>query len=376
MIDPQAYLKILMAEDISFFSGVPDSLLKDFCACVTDTLASTDHIIAANEGAAVGLAIGHHLGAGKVPLVYLQNSGLGNVVNPLLSLASPEVYGIPMLIMIGWRGEPGFKDEPQHVHQGRVMMPMLDTMGIDAVILSDELEEAKAQTKRAAADARRTNSPVALVIRKGLFGPYANITAPNDLQISREEAIITAASAVEEDAAIICTTGMASRELFEFRATKNEGHHRDFLTVGGMGHASQIALGLALAQNNRPVYCFDGDGAAIMHMGSMAISGQSDCNNFVHIVFNNGAHASVGGQPTVGLDVNLPLIAKACGYSVIVSVDTVEELVEAIADTQNEHVGSSFIEVKTRAGNRKDIGRPTSTPAQNKVDLMKFLGEN
>ena len=373
MIDPQSYLKILMTENVSFFSGVPDSLLKDFCACVTDTLSSTDHIIASNEGAAVGLAIGHHLGTGKLPLVYLQNSGLGNLVNPLLSLASPEVYGIPMLIMIGWRGEPGYKDEPQHVHQGKVTISMLDTMGIDAVILSDELEEAEAQTKKAAADALRMKSPVALVVSKGLFGPYANTPVPNNFQISREEAIITAASAVEEDGVIICTTGMASRELFESRASKNEGHHRDFLTVGGMGHASQIALGLALAQSNRPVYCFDGDGATIMHMGSMAISGQSDCNNFVHIVFNNGAHASVGGQPTMGLNINLPMIAKACGYSVVVSVDTVDGLIKAMTDAQNNLFGSSFIEVKTRAENRKDIGRPTSTPAQNKVDLMKFL---
>ena len=241
MIDPKDYLEILVSNDINFFSGVPDSLLKEFCACVTDTFSEDNHIIAANEGAAVGLGIGHHLGTGKMPLIYLQNSGLGNTINPILSLASPEVYGIPMLIMIGWRGEPGLKDEPQHVHQGRVMISMLDTMNIDAIVLSDELEEAKIQTEKAILSARKTNSPVALLVSKGLFSDYDYISPQSNLNISREDAIIAAASVVENDAIIISTTGMASRELFEYRASKNEGHHRDFLTVGGMGHASQIA---------------------------------------------------------------------------------------------------------------------------------------
>ena len=376
MIDPKDYLEILVSNDINFFSGVPDSLLKEFCACVTDTFSEDNHIIAANEGAAVGLGIGHHLGTGKMPLIYLQNSGLGNTINPILSLASPEVYGIPMLIMIGWRGEPGLKDEPQHVHQGRVMISMLDTMNIDAIVLSDELEEAKIQTEKAILSARKTNSPVALLVSKGLFSDYDYISPQSNLNISREDAIIAAASVVENDAIIISTTGMASRELFEYRASKNEGHHRDFLTVGGMGHASQIALGIALAQKRRPVYCFDGDGAAIMHMGSMAISGQAKCDNFIHVFFNNGAHASVGGQPTVGLDISFPMIAQACGYSNVLSVDTRHELLNAIIDAQKAaNTGASFIEVKTGAKNRKDIGRPTATPSQNKTDLMKFLAK-
>ena len=376
MIDPKDYLEILVSNDINFFSGVPDSLLKEFCACVTDTFSEDNHIIAANEGAAVGLGIGHHLGTGKMPLIYLQNSGLGNTINPILSLASPEVYGIPMLIMIGWRGEPGLKDEPQHVHQGRVMISMLDTMNIDAIVLSDELEEAKIQTEKAILSARKTNSPVALLVSKGLFSGYDYISPQSNLNISREDAIIAAASVVENDAIIISTTGMASRELFEYRASKNEGHHRDFLTVGGMGHASQIALGIALAQKRRPVYSFDGDGAAIMHMGSMAISGQAKCDNFIHVIFNNGAHASVGGQPTVGLDISFPMIAEACGYSTVLSVDTRHELLNAITDAQiAANTGESFIDVKTGAKNRKDIGRPTATPSQNKTDLMKFLAK-
>ena len=314
MLAPSDYLRVLGDAGVTFFTGVPDSLLKEFCACVTMSLKPEDHVIAANEGASVGLAIGHYIGTGSLPLVYLQNSGLGNTVNPLLSLASPEVYGTPMLLMLGWRGEPGKKDEPQHVHQGRVMVKMLEDMDLPVVVLSDDIAEAEAQTKAAAQQARDINGPVALVVKKGTFDKFAAPKAEADLPMGREEAIMAAAETLEDNAAVICTTGMPSRELFEFRARNEAGHHRDFLTVGGMGHSSQIALGLAMAQTDRPVYCFDGDGAALMHMGSMAITGQSGAKNLIHLVFNNGVHGSVGGQPTVGFDIDMPTIATVCGY--------------------------------------------------------------
>lgn len=373
MLAPSDYLRVLGDAGVTFFTGVPDSLLKEFCACVTVSLKPEDHVIAANEGASVGLAIGHYIGTGSLPLVYLQNSGLGNTVNPLLSLASPEVYGTPMLIMLGWRGEPGKKDEPQHVHQGRVMVKMLEDMDLPVVILSDDIAEAEAQTKAAAQQARDINGPVALVVKKGTFDKFAAPKAEADLPMGREEAIMAAAETLEDNAAVICTTGMPSRELFEFRARNNAGHHRDFLTVGGMGHASQIALGLAMAQTDRPVYCFDGDGAALMHMGSMAITGQSGAKNLIHLVFNNGVHGSVGGQPTVGFDIDMPTIATACGYATAQRVTTKEDLQSAIAAARATD-GVTFIEVQVRPGNRADIGRPTSTPAQNKVAMMKFLG--
>lgn len=373
MLDPRAYLTTLTDAGVSFFTGVPDSLLKEICACITATLGPDDHVIAANEGASVGLAIGHYVGTGNLPLVYLQNSGLGNTVNPILSLASPEVYGVPMLIMLGWRGEPGKKDEPQHVHQGRVMVAMLEAMDIPVITISDDPAEADAQTKAAAAKAREINGPVAIVIRKGTFDKFegaAKVTS--DHPMGREEAIMAAAALLEDDAAVICTTGMPSRELFEFRARAEAGHQRDFLTVGGMGHASQIALGLAMARPDRPVYCFDGDGAALMHMGSMAITGQSGCSNLIHLVFNNGVHGSVGGQPTVGFAIDMPAIATACGYASAVRVETAEALADAVALARKAD-GPTCIEVQVRPGNRADIGRPTTTPAQNKVALMDFL---
>ncbi|MEN9012839.1 MAG: phosphonopyruvate decarboxylase, partial [Yoonia sp.] len=271
------------------------------------------------------------------------------------------------------QADQGLKDEPQHVHQGRVMIKMLEDMDLPVVVLSDDITEAEAQTKAAAQQARDINGPVALVVKKGTFDSYAAPKAEADLPMGREEAIMAAAETLEDDAAVICTTGMPSRELFEFRARNEAGHHRDFLTVGGMGHASQIALGLAMAQTDRPVYCFDGDGAALMHMGSMAITGQSNAKNLIHLVFNNGVHGSVGGQPTVGFDIDIPTIATACGYASAQRVDTKEALQNAIAAAKATN-GVTFIEVQVRPGNRADIGRPTSTPAQNKIAMMKFLG--
>lgn len=373
MLCPTDYLRVLGDSGVTFFTGVPDSLLKEFCACVTMTLKPEDHLISANEGAAVGLAIGHYIGTGSLPLVYLQNSGLGNVVNPLLSLASPEVYGTPMLLMLGWRGEPGTKDEPQHVHQGRVMAKMLEDMDLPFVVLSEDMVEAEVQTKAAAQQARDINGPVALVVKKNTFDKYAAPEVEADLPLGREEAIIAAAETLEDNAAVICTTGMPSRELFEFRARNEAGHDRDFLTVGGMGHASQIALGLAMAQPARPIYYFDGDGAILMHMGSMAITGQSNAKNLIHLVFNNGVHGSVGGQPTVGFNIDMPKIAIACGYASAQRVTNKEGLHSAITMARATD-GVSFIEVQVRPGNRADIGRPTSTPEQNKVAMMKFLG--
>ena len=373
MLCPTDYLRVLGDSGVTFFTGVPDSLLKEFCACVTVTLKPEDHLISANEGAAVGLAIGHYIGTGSLPLVYLQNSGLGNVVNPLLSLASPEVYGTPMLLMLGWRGEPGKKDEPQHVHQGRVMAKMLEDMDLPFVVLSEDMVEAEVQTKAAAQQARDINGPVALVVKKNTFDKYAAPEVEADLPLGREEAIIAAAETLEDNAAVIFTTGMPSRELFEFRARNEAGHDRDFLTVGGMGHASQIALGLAMAQPARPIYYFDGDGAILMHMGSMAITGQSNAKNLIHLVFNNGVHGSVGGQPTVGFNIDMPKIAIACGYASAQRVTNKKGLHSAITMARATD-GVSFIEVQVRPGNRADIGRPTSTLEQNNVAMMKFLG--
>ncbi|NNC38829.1 MAG: phosphonopyruvate decarboxylase [Acidimicrobiales bacterium] len=372
MLNAEDYLTVLQDGGISFFCGVPDSLLKQICACITDTLSAKDHIITANEGAAVGLAIGYHLATGEVPLVYMQNSGLGNVVNPFMSLASPEVYGIPVVMLIGWRGRPGVKDEPQHVHQGRVTQAMLDSMDIPYVVLSDDIDTAREDTKSAIAKAKETNGSVAILVKKGTFDAYKMTHNFPDFPLEREEAIIEIANSIEANAAVVCTTGMPSRELFEHRARTGARHETDFLTVGGMGHASQIALGMALQQSNRPIYCIDGDGAALMHMGSLTISGTNAGSNFTHFIVNNGAHESVGGQPTVGLDIDFPAIAKASGYNHAVRVTTAAEIKSEIENARTID-GPVFIEVLVKAGHRIDIGRPTTTPAENKAALMAFL---
>ena len=373
MIRPQFFYDTLAKYGIDFYAGVPDSLLKNLCAYITDHADMPHNIIAANEGGAMGLAVGHYLATGKIPVVYMQNSGEGNIINPLASLTDKDVYNIPVLLVIGWRGKPGVHDEPQHVKQGKVTTSLLNVMGIDYTVISKEEDKAEAQIKKAVDDMQRTKECYALVIEKDTFETYTlQHVEKNDFTLSREEAIQTVAAALGPKDVIVSTTGMISRELFEYRTSKDEGHERDFLTVGSMGHASQIALGIALEKLDRKVWCFDGDGAAIMHMGGMAIVASKQPKNYVHVVFNNGAHDSVGGQPTVGLDIDLPRIARAVGYTHTYSVKTIEDLLQILTEVKQD-VGPTLLEVKVKKGNRKDLGRPTTTPIQNKEALMDFL---
>lgn len=375
MICPKFFYDTLASYGIDFYAGVPDSLLKNLCAYITDHADAAHNIIAANEGGAMGLAVGHYLATSQIPVVYMQNSGEGNIINPLASLTDPDVYNIPVLLVIGWRGKPGVHDEPQHVKQGKVTTGLLNVMGIDYTVLSKEEDKAEAQIKKAVTFMQTTKQCYALVIEKDTFDAYTlQNVEKNDLTMSREEAIQTVAAALGEKDTIVSTTGMISRELFEYRTAMNQGHERDFLTVGSMGHASQIALGIALAKTDRKVWCFDGDGATIMHMGSMAIVANKAPKNYVHVVFNNGAHDSVGGQPTVGLKINLPAVAQAVGYSIVYSVETLDYLHELIAKIKNLE-GLIFLEVKVKKGNRKDLGRPTTTPIQNKEAFMSFLAD-
>ena len=376
MIRPEFFIEALREKGIDCFAGVPDSLLKNICAYITDHFDAAHNIIAANEGAAVGLAAGHYLATGQPACVYMQNSGEGNIINPLASLTDQEVYNIPVLLLIGWRGRPGVHDEPQHVKQGKVTTGLLNVMGVNYEVLSKEEDKAAKQIEKAA-KALANKDVFALVIEKDTFEDYKlqNVEV-NDLNMTREEAIQTVAATLGEKDCIVSTTGMISRELFEYRAAMNQGHERDFLTVGSMGHASQIALGIAMAKTDRKVWCFDGDGAAIMHMGSMAIVANKAPKNYVHVVFNNGAHDSVGGQPTVGLKIDLSAVAKAVGYKAAISVSNKEELEKELS-TLNSQLstlgGPILIEVQVRKGNRKDLGRPTTTPIQNKEALMDFL---
>ena len=372
MITPQFFIEKLQREGIEFYAGVPDSLLKNVCAYITDHFDSKHNIIAANEGGAVALAAGYHLATGNVGCVYMQNSGEGNAVNPLASLTDREVYHIPLLLLIGWRGRPGVHDEPQHVKQGKVTTGLLNVMGINYEVLSKEEDKVSVQIEKAMRSIRETGDAYALVVEKDTFDNYSlQNVVKNEYEMSREEAIQTVAASIPNNAVIVSTTGMISRELFEYRTAMGQGHERDFLTVGSMGHASQIALGIALQHPERKVYCFDGDGASIMHMGNMAIVGSKHPNNYVHVIFNNGAHDSVGGQPTVGHEIDLVEIAHAMHYDDAVCVWTPEQLKQAQDNVLIE--GLQLIEVRVKKGNRKDLGRPTTTPIQNKEALMDFL---
>ena len=376
MLHPKLFIDTLGSHGINFFAGVPDSLLKNICAYIADNLDERHNIIAANEGAAVALAAGHYLATGVPGVVYMQNSGEGNIINPLASLTDKEVYNIPLLLLIGWRGCPGIHDEPQHVKQGKVTTGLLNIMGINYDVLSKDEEKAIQQIQKAV-DALRHKEVYALVIEKDTFEDYQlQNKEANDLTMTREEAIQMVAACLGEKDAVVSTTGMISRELFEYREQQQQGHERDFLTVGSMGHASQIALGIALEKTDRRIWCFDGDGATIMHMGSMAIVASKAPRNYVHVVFNNGAHDSVGGQPTVGLKINLPAVAKAVGYAEACSINNKEELEKALSALNNTlsiASGPVLLEVKVKKGNRKNLGRPTTSPIQNKEALMSFL---
>jgi phosphonopyruvate decarboxylase len=373
MLDcPSVYDK-LRTLDIGLFAGVPDSLLKNFCAYITDHAEDDHHLITANEGAAIGLATGYHLATGKLALVYMQNSGQGNAINPLVSLADPDVYSIPMLLLIGWRGEPGHRDEPQHTKQGKITLALLECLDIPYKVLPETLDEALSSIDEAVADARRLSAPVALVVRKGTFAPYSlTQKTANPYTMSREEVVRRLVESLPSSAVIVSTTGKASRELFEIRASLGHPPGGDFLTVGSMGHASHIALGVARAQPKRQVYCLDGDGALLMHMGALATIGSAGPTNFKHLLINNGAHESVGGQPTAGFDVDFPAIAKACGYRVTDSTNRVDELASKL-DSLSSSEGPSLLEIRTQCGARAELGRPTTTPLENKQTFMRRL---
>lgn len=367
---PEAIFETIRGQGIDFFTGVPDSLLKDFCAYVTDNASESDHVITANEGNAIALASGHYLGTARPALVYMQNSGLGNAVNPLLSLADAEVYSIPMLLLIGWRGEPGVKDEPQHVKQGRVMIGMLDAMEIPWFELAADTPDAGAVIAEACTLMRERKMPVALLVRKGTFETYKlQKEAVTDYPMNREGAVKCVVDLLDDDDVVISTTGKTSRELYEYRAARGDGHGNDFLTVGAMGHTSSIAMGVAHSRPGHRTICLDGDGSMLMHLGALAIIGQSGLANLVHVVINNGAHDSVGGQPTVGFAIDAPAIAKSCGYAQVLSASSAQEVKQAFAQLTGTR-GPALLEIRANKGARSDLGRPKSTPVENRDALM------
>lgn len=364
--------------DSDFYTGVPDSQLKALCDYLMDKYGVTPehHIICANEGNSVALGTGYHLATGKIPVIYMQNSGEGNIVNPVASLTNVNVYAIPQIFIIGWRGEPGVHDEPQHIYQGKITIELLKNLDICTFIISNdttisELESAMKNFKNTLS----VGKSVAFIIKKGALTYDSKVSYKNNNLMKRED-IIEHILTVSKNDPVICTTGKASRELYEIRNKNNEEHKCDFLTVGSMGHSSSIALGVALNTKNKKIWCIDGDGAMLMHMGAMAVIGANSPKNFVHIIVNNSAHETVGGMPTVSEKIDIINIAKSCGYSYVKKVENLEELDKELSICKNTNE-LCLLEIKCSIGSRADLGRPKEKPYDNKIDFMKNLqGEN
>jgi len=384
-----AYKFLDVIEDLGgdFFAGVPDSLLCPFIDAVADRYGfSGRHIVAANEGAAVGLAAGHYLAASSPAVVYMQNSGLGNAVNPICSLLHEKVCSIPVIFVIGWRGEPGTCDEPQHVFQGEITLPLLDCLEIPYTVLTAADNDLSRVSEEFRGHIKNGRS-VAFVISKGALTNDKKLVYASDAKLSREDALTTIlelaggtagfstdGGATSGDAVYVCTTGKLSREVFEIREWQGAGHGSDFLTVGAMGHSLMIAHGIALAKPERRVFCLDGDGSVLMHMGSLAVAGTSGPKNLFHVVINNGAHETVGGFPTAGKELNFADVARTLGYRKVLRVSAMQDL-ESVMDALKNAQGPVFIEVICNLFSRSDLGRPTTTPERNKDELMANLGD-
>ena len=378
MICPKLFLTELIKNNVLFFTGVPDSLLEPFCSCVEDQLSESQHIIGANEGSCASLAAGYYLSTRKIPLVYMQNSGLGNIVNPLTSLMDQEVYSIPMLLLIGLRGVPNHKDEPQHKKMGRITSSLLDCLEIPYRVLSSDSNWAST-LKEAFFCINQKQTSYALLIKPETFYPYSKSslkTHISSLELSRQYALEFCLKKIKRRSLIISTTGHLSRELYQYRLKEKEkekNHSKDFKVVGAMGHANQIALGIA-NHVNKKVYCLDGDGASLMHLGNLAICAQKGKKNFKHILFNNGAHGSVGGQKTVGHEINFVSLSKAFGYKSFQKVKTKKELETAWVNFEKEP-GPSFLEILINTNVEKNLPRPKEMPLKSKASFMDFINE-
>lgn len=359
-----------------FYTGVPDSQLKALCNYLMAKygIDPHHHVIAANEGNCTALAAGYHLATGKTPVVYMQNSGEGNIINPVASLLNDKVYAIPVIFVVGWRGEPGIHDEPQHIYQGEVTVKLLEDMDIATFIIGkDTTDEEVIDVMEQFRKVLLSGKDVAFVIRKGALTDAPKVEYKNENTMVREEIIQHIVKVSGEDP-IVSTTGKASRELFETRVANGQSHKYDFLTVGSMGHSSSIALGVAVNKPDQRIWCVDGDGAVLMHMGAMAVIGSYKPKNLIHVVINNGAHETVGGMPTVASSIDLVAIAKACGYPNAICVDNAVNL-ERELEAAKGRKELSLIEVKCSIGAREDLGRPTTTALENKQNFMEYLRE-
>ncbi len=355
-------------------AGVPDSTLKQFCDGLQTYEGNLKHYVTANEGAAVAVGIGAYLASGKPACVYMQNSGIGNMVNPLASLANGDVYGVPMLFIVGWRGEPGVKDEPQHVFQGKITCELFETLAVTySVIDQNTTQEEMAAILQEAGNILERGDQFAIIVKKGTFEKEEPFTWDNGNPMEREEVLGRILQALPRDTAIVSTTGKISRELYE-QSDKIYGSHENlFMTVGGMGHASMIALGVAGKRPDKTVVCIDGDGAVLMHMGALPLIATQAPKNFYHIVINNMAHESVGAMPTGCQQTSFAEVARAAGYKTVDKLETLEA-VDQIGTRIQEAEGPVLFEIPVSLGARSDLGRPKESARQNKEIFMDFLG--
>jgi len=373
MINTLKFFNSLKKNKIDFFTGVPDSLLKELCFCITDNTIKKQHIINSNEGSCIGLSIGYNLATNRIPLVYFQNSGLGNIINPYVSLAHESVFKIPILLFIGWRGEPNKKDEPQHLFQGKITEDLLKILEIDYQILTIDTNESIKQMQRIINLVQESQKPFAILVKKNSFSKYSFKQESVKHNLKRESSIEIILNNLKEKDIIVSTTGKTSRELNEI-SKKNNSKNPLFYTIGGMGHSSQIALGISNFSLKR-VFCFDGDGSIIMHMGSMGIIGNNSNDNYFHILFNNGSHESVGGQPTFGKDVNFELLSKSLGYKEYFKLTTKENLSDFFKNIVSFLKGPVFIEILIESSSRSDLGRPETNPMQQKFIFQKLIND-
>ena len=372
MIIPEKFIEFLIKNGVDFFTGIPDSTFKGLTTCFDSGSLSFTHLNASNECEAVGIGAGYHLGTGRIPVVYMQNSGLGKTVNPYTSMAAKEVYSIPMLMLIGWRGEPGIKDEPQHKLMGRITEKLLETLEIEHDVLSTD--DWQNQILSILSYCRKESRPFAVVIKKGTFSEASGRKPETEKKyLLREDILKTILEISPENALFISTTGKTSREIFEIRENTGTPHDYDFYTVGSMGCASSIALGISHGEYLKPVFIIDGDGAALMQLGTFAALGKhAQEKDVTHILINNHVHESTGAQKTISDTVSFEGIAKNCGYKRVESAETKEEIAEILHDFRKSK-NLKLLVIKSSPGSRPNLGRPTTTPIENKNNFMKAI---
>lgn len=373
MVNQQYLFESLKKMGIDFYTGVPDSLLNNFCLYMVQNIPDGQHVMAANEGNAVAIAAGHYMATGKIPIVYMQNSGIGNATNPLLSLTHDCVYGIPMILVIGWRGDPAINDHAQHKKQGELTPVLMKDMDIPYEILDDENTVIQ-KFEWAVSKTKEISSPVALIAKKAILTEKVKKQEyPESGLMNREEAVSAVVDVLGEDAIYLGTTGRATREVHEQLKIHGVSEGHEFQNVGSMGHVSSVGLGIALAKPEQKVVVFDGDAATVMHMGALATNCRYKAGNMIHIVLNNGVNESVGGQPSAGYLVDLTKIAAACGYKTSVhAVTRKEELQTLVREHKNDGM-PLFIDVHVRQGIRSDMPKLIIDHKAQKKALMANL---